>query len=358
MAGFTTNYLFATPTPADPAQTNQWGTMENTGRTLVDLALGGVLAVSATGGNLVLTSTNGAVDQAKNAHFNFSGVLTSNQLVLWPAGCGRMFSLTNSCTGAYTFTIGVNDGSGSAAAGATVIVPQGATFLCYSDGTNVYLRQTGFTGTSLAITGNGSVSGTFTAGVLAVTGNGTVGGTLGVTGNVNVGGNVNGSGTVNATGNITSSTGDVVLAGARMNHDGGSGGAMILTGFGFGATYTWQDIESQSAFSVIAGGSGGVTLPIGATSWSAVSDERLKTDLVPIMGALEKLKTWRTYIGRLKTDAPEKRRLFLIAQDVQKTSPEAVWEDEHGVLHLSYTDTIPDIVAAIKELAALLEARS
>lgn len=155
---FTPNYKFSIPTPADPAQFNNWGTMENTGRSLADTALGGVLALAVTGGTTVLTANDGAPDQSRNAHFNFSGVLASNQTVLWPQDCGRMFSVTNGTTGAFSLILGANNGSG-AAAGLTVTVPQGATWICYSDGTNIKIRQSAIQPTRTVLA---SGSGTYT----------------------------------------------------------------------------------------------------------------------------------------------------------------------------------------------------
>lgn len=96
----------------------------------------------------------------------------------------------------------------------------------------------------------------------------------------------------------------------------------------------------------------GVYLSWGGTSWTANSDERLKTDLKPITDAINKVSTLRAVTGRYKKDEENVSRSFLIAQDVQKVLPEAINEqdDENKTLGLSYTDTIPLLVAAIKEL--------
>lgn len=106
----------------------------------------------------------------------------------------------------------------------------------------------------------------------------------------------------------------------------------------------------------------GVYLTTGATSWSASSDERAKDIIEPISDAAAKVSTLRAVIGKYKTDEEGTRRSFLIAQDVQKVLPEAVnvQEGEEGYLGLQYADTIPLLVAAIKELSAkndALEAR-
>jgi len=102
----------------------------------------------------------------------------------------------------------------------------------------------------------------------------------------------------------------------------------------------------------------GVSLAGGGTSWGSFSDERLKDIIEPIENALEKVATLRTVIGRYKIDDVDKRRVFLIAQDVQAVLPEAVYQnsDEDDTLSLAYTETIPLLVAAIKELKAELDA--
>jgi hypothetical protein len=107
---------------------------------------------------------------------------------------------------------------------------------------------------------------------------------------------------------------------------------------------------------VISGGTNGVYLPSGGIAWLALSDEKLKTDLVPIKDGLNKVCSLRSVIGRYKTDDESIKRPFLIAQDVEKVLPEAVSKDETtGNLAVSYSEVIPLLVAAIKELKAEIE---
>jgi hypothetical protein len=115
---------------------------------------------------------------------------------------------------------------------------------------------------------------------------------------------------------------------------------------------------SGTPFYVIDDATGsGVQLTAGATSWSAFSDERIKTSVVPFANAIEKITTLRAGTGRYLTDAENVSRSFLIAQDVQVVLPEAVdvSEDEQGTLTLRYTDLIPLLTAAIQEQQALIQ---
>jgi hypothetical protein len=112
--------------------------------------------------------------------------------------------------------------------------------------------------------------------------------------------------------------------------------------------------NAANNFVVFNQASTGVYVLNGGTSWSAQSDERLKTDLKPIENAAEKVSTLRAVTGRYKTDEENVSRSFLIAQDVQAVLPEAV-NEFNDYLGIQYTDVIPLLVAAIKEQQAIIE---
>jgi hypothetical protein len=125
------------------------------------------------------------------------------------------------------------------------------------------------------------------------------------------------------------------------------------------STRTWGfgTSGSATAFYVLDGTSGsGVYVTAGGTSWTGTSDERLKTDLKPIENAVEKVKTLRSVTGRFKTDEAGTSRAFLIAQDVLAVLPEAVDTSNPEKYGIAYTDVIPLLVAAIKELKTEFDA--
>jgi hypothetical protein len=107
-------------------------------------------------------------------------------------------------------------------------------------------------------------------------------------------------------------------------------------------------------------GTNGVYMTNTGNSWNAISDERKKNIIEPIENGLEKVNSLRAVIGSYKHDPQSIRRPFLIAQDVQEVLPEAVnvQDEEDGTLGMSYTDTIPLLVAAIKELKAISDAQA
>jgi len=152
--------------------------------------------------------------------------------------------------------------------------------------------------------------------------------------------------------------GSIVTAGYKYcvisYNTGGSGAALSFQKAGTEKAAMFYN-ESDSRLYVFNGGSAfGVYMSTNATSWTANSDERLKTDLVPIENAAQKVSTLRAVTGRYKTDEEGISRSFLIAQDVQAVLPEAVDASDPEKLGVQYTDVIPLLVAAIQEQQALI----
>jgi hypothetical protein len=110
-------------------------------------------------------------------------------------------------------------------------------------------------------------------------------------------------------------------------------------------------------FIISAGASTGVYLAgTSATSWTSASDERLKDIIEPISNAVSKVMSLRSVIGKFKDDNTNTRRSFLIAQDLISALPEAVDASNAERLGVAYTDVIPLLVAAIKELSVEIQA--
>jgi hypothetical protein len=175
-----------------------------------------------------------------------------------------------------------------------------------------------------------------------------------------------GAGNLSVTGNIISGSSSPYASDTRISITPASGPAAIgLKGVaGAGAYMFFNDtagtavqsrighVTNINVFEVRVGATGGVYVASGGTSWLAISDEREKDIIEPISDAVNKVSSLRAIIGKYKTDKEGTRRSFLIAQDVQAVLPEAVNEqiDEQKTLGLAYTDVIPLLVAAIKEL--------
>lgn len=145
MTTYSANIGIAEPTPADPAVANLWGGLWNTNAALLDQAIAGLLTKSVAGNsNVALTATAGVSNEARNVIFGFVGALTGNIAVLFPQGVSKIFCATNATTGAFTLSLGANNGAGSPG-GTTVALAAGAFGIFISDGTNVKAAVTSST---------------------------------------------------------------------------------------------------------------------------------------------------------------------------------------------------------------------
>ena len=126
------------PTPLDPATNNVWGPLVNSNNDMCAQAIVGILNLDvSTGPTVILTNTPGTVDQARNRRYKFTGALTQNVTVLWPNGVNRFFSALNATTGAFTVTLGADDGTGHAG-GTTQTLAQGDSLEFFSNGTGIF----------------------------------------------------------------------------------------------------------------------------------------------------------------------------------------------------------------------------
>ena len=81
----------------------------------------------------------------------------------------------------------------------------------------------------------------------------------------------------------------------------------------------------------------------------AYSDRNIKTNIEPILDALEKVTRIGGYTFN-RTDGGSLRRTGVIAQEVQEVLPEAVYETENGTLTVAYGNMVGLLIEAIKEL--------
>jgi len=153
------------------------------------------------------------------------------------------------------------------------------------------------------------------------------------------------------------SGGDVIVKGSLADFTIGSSGAELFFGRN-SANYITANGGGGAEIRIISN-TLGVVLANGGTSWGSLSDENSKDIIEPIVNACDNLSQIRTIIGKYKTDDEDKRRLFLIAQDIEKVYPEAVFriknEEEEESLALNYQDLIPVLVKAIQELKAEID---
>ena len=109
--------------------------------------------------------------------------------------------------------------------------------------------------------------------------------------------------------------------------------------------------------------SGGVRLANGATSWSAISDMRLKTVTGTYTNALQDIAKIQAIKFTWKHDQSGTPQVGVSAQSVELVVPEAIStsrniatpDDETEYLSVRYTELIPLMIASIQEQQALIE---
>lgn len=117
----------------------------------------------------------------------------------------------------------------------------------------------------------------------------------------------------------------------------------------------WRMFTDQNANLVIATGALGDTnkgfFSAATGAYTVVSDGRLKKEIKPITGVLDRVMQMRPVQYRYK-NAPEngRRSLGFIAQEVEPLFPEAVDEGSNGYKAMAYSELIPVAIGAIKEV--------
>ena len=112
--------------------------------------------------------------------------------------------------------------------------------------------------------------------------------------------------------------------------------------------YTFWSTENLDPYNL--GSSLSVTGSITASSdIIAYSDARIKTNVITINNALEKVLSLRG-VTYTRTDSDDiKEKIGVIAQEVQKVLPQVVFEQSNGLLGVSYGNMIGVLIEAIKD---------
>ena len=97
---------------------------------LTDYAIAGYTTISLAAGDVSLTINDGTADQARSAMLELTGTLTGNRGVYLPTNISKSYIVKNDTSGAYSTTVLINGGTGSA-------IPQGASVIVFTDGTTV-----------------------------------------------------------------------------------------------------------------------------------------------------------------------------------------------------------------------------
>jgi hypothetical protein len=354
------------------APTYSWATDSNTGLYLV-----GSDSVGLSAGGTV-RATVSSTGLAVNGVFSASGAMTAS------GGLG--------VTGAVTT-------SGGVSVGTTLGVTGAATF-----------------GSTCAVTGAATLSSTLSAGAttvttLAASGAATLSSTLAVTGAVTASSTVTTAGVILgpagsvsapshsfstdtnsgvysggadivaiATGGVArltaNATGDLVAAGdvyigQSSTSTPGYGGNTTVGGVvrADGRIFSNAAVGGFSSLGLNADGAvllfersganvGFISVTTTATSYSTSSDYRLKTDIEPLTGAVDRLKALKPARFRFKSEAANAKKVDgFIAHEVAKVCPEAVIGEKDGVemQGLDKSRLMPLTIAAVQELKSMID---
>ena len=140
---------------------------------------------------------------------------------------------------------------------------------------------------------------------------------------------------------------------------------IVLTAYGVVAGFYYDRINYTNSQYYIVNNSGtGVYLGNGNTSWSAYSDERLKTNITELDGtkAYNHVKTARAASFKWNaTGYPTDMKIGFIAQDWETNYPELVntttetIDSVENPKAIQYTETVPVLMAALKQAISKIE---
>ena len=160
---FTTNKRIEQPGNND--YINNWNVPVNSDFGFIDRAFGGTTTLTATSGSTTLTALepDNTSTSYRSLILSSTAALTGNVTYRIPSGVGGQWIVDNRTTGSFTFTVN------SLGGGTSVVCPQNARTLIYSDGTNVRLATDTAVAAGTGITVSGSTV-SLTAPVTAVLG--------------------------------------------------------------------------------------------------------------------------------------------------------------------------------------------
>jgi len=119
---------------------------------------------------------------------------------------------------------------------------------------------------------------------------------------------------------------------------------IIFKGKDGGSTITALTLDMS------AGGNASFTGSItAAADITAFSDERLKEDIKPLEGSLEKVQAIEGVSFVKKNDEDKKQNIGFIAQQLKEVLPEVVHENEDGIHSVAYGNITALLVEAVKE---------
>ena len=163
-----------------------------------------------------------------------------------------------------------------------------------------------------------------------------------VVGNAEIGGNL-------LVGTTTSQAKVTVEGGAiQVFSPTGTGNATYFQAHHDGSTIVNHNISSNTNYDIV-NFSNGVRLAVNGTSWSGISDERLKKNIVDYEQGTSELMALRPVRFDYTHEGDGSKRVGFLAQEVLPILPEAVSGSEETEYALSMTDMVPLLTSALQQ---------
>ena len=364
----------------DGEQSGSWGATTNTNLELIAEALSfGTEAITTNADTHTTTIADGATDPGRSLYLKYTGTLDSTcTITIAPNSISKTWYIENGTSGSQSIII-------SQGSGANVTIPTGQTKIVYSDGagSGAAMGEIGTLGVTNISTGFvNTTASDVTSGVTKVmveTGNDNFirhGSAAAVRSFINVADGAtnvtNNNQLTNGAGYITSYVNTTYSAGSGLDLSGTTfsvesdlrGDAWVIgrdNNDYISVNTTNIDFVLDNAVDMRLYNSGDLHVEGNVIAYSTtISDERLKTDIVKIDGALDKVDQLNGYTFTYTADG--KKSAGVIAQEVQKVLPSAIVEsklplkmgddDETEYMTVQYDQLMGLMVEAIKELKA------
>ena len=361
-------------------QSGSWGTTTNTNLELIAEALSfGTEGITTNADTHTTTIADGATDPGRSLYLKYTGTLDSTcTITIAPNSISKTWYIENGTSGSQSIII-------SQGSGANVTIPTGQTKIVYSDGagSGAAMGEIGTLGVTNISTGFvNTTASDVTSGVTKVmveTGNDNFirhGSAAAVRSFINVADGAtnvtNNNQLTNGAGYITSYVNTTYSAGSGLDLSGTTfsvesdlrGDAWVIgrdNNDYISVNTTNIDFVLDNAVDMRLYNSGDLHVEGNVIAYSTtISDERLKTDIVKIDGALDKVDQLNGYTFTYTADG--KKSAGVIAQEVQKVLPSAIVEsklplkmgddDETEYMTVQYDQLMGLMVEAIKELKA------
>lgn len=116
-------------------QSGVWGQTTDNNLNLIEQAITGVQSITMLDSDYTLSNLNGVSDEARNAVLVVTGTNSAIRNIIAPTAQPKTYTVYNNTTGGFAINIKTSGGT-------AISIPNGSTYIVYTDGTNFYSSST------------------------------------------------------------------------------------------------------------------------------------------------------------------------------------------------------------------------